>query len=89
MIQINHSQIEIPWWIMVVFILYLILWIWSLAAVLSEKRKDREIEKLTWVIVLIFLPVLGLILYATLGPGAEATEEDEKRKEFGGEAPES
>lgn len=86
MIHINQSQIEIPWWILGVFIVYLILWVWSLAAVLIEKRKDREIEKLTWVIVLIFLPVIGLVFYAVFGPGVEVTKRNDEKKEHGQEA---
>ncbi len=79
---------EIPGWLLGLVVFYLVLWIWSLIAVLSEKRKDREIEKLTWVIVLIFLPVLGVALYAAFGPGGEFTEEEEKNKENEREAPE-
>jgi uncharacterized membrane protein YhaH (DUF805 family) len=87
MIQIDQSM-EIPGWLLGLVVFYLVLWIWSLIAVLSEKRKDREIEKLTWVIVLIFLPVLGVALYAAFGPGGEITEEEEKNKENEREAPE-
>jgi hypothetical protein len=59
---------------------YAVFWVWALVALLGEKREGREIERLTWVIVLILLPVLGLILYAFLGPGAQEDREAAARR---------
>lgn len=43
-----------------------ILWIWSLINLLSSKVKNST-EKLLWLLVILFLPFLGPILYVFIG----------------------
>lgn len=43
-----------------------ILWIWSLFNLLSSKIKNST-EKLLWLLVILFLPFLGPILYVFIG----------------------
>ncbi len=57
--------------LLVVFIFILcvgmfVLWIWSLINLLSSAVKNST-EKLLWLLVILFLPVLGPILYLFIG----------------------
>ncbi|MBX6379411.1 phospholipase D-like protein [Thermoflavifilum aggregans] len=53
--------------LIVLFCLFLLLiWIWTLVDILRS-RFDSDTTKLIWVIVIIFLPVLGVILYWIVG----------------------
>jgi hypothetical protein len=49
-------------------ILSIILWIWALVDALGNSRLQGT-EKLVWVIVILFLPLLGSILYFLIGRG--------------------
>jgi hypothetical protein len=42
-----------------------VLWIWALISALSSNMASTE--KLVWVLVIIFLPVIGSILYLVIG----------------------
>jgi Phospholipase_D-nuclease N-terminal len=50
----------------IVGILCLILWIWALVDCLHNSGLQGT-EKLIWVLVIIFLPFLGSILYLLIG----------------------
>jgi hypothetical protein len=50
----------------IVAILCLILWIWALVDCLQNSSLQGT-EKLIWVIVIIFVPFLGSILYLLIG----------------------
>ncbi|MGE9295881.1 MAG: PLDc N-terminal domain-containing protein [Puniceicoccales bacterium] len=52
---------------------YLVLWFCAMVSVLGD-RELSEITKLTWVIVLLFAPVIGLLLYAVVSPGGQDIE---------------
>lgn len=52
--------------ILVVMLLPLILFIWSLVDIISGTFKEPN-NKLIWVIVVILLPLLGSILYLIIG----------------------
>ena len=58
----NYLQ---PWVYPVLFILYAAAIISCIAVVLSEKR--NPIKSLAWVVALIFLPVVGLVMYMFFG----------------------
>ena len=58
----NYLQ---PWVYPVLFILYAATIISCIAVVLSEKR--NPIKSLAWVVALIFLPVVGLVMYMFFG----------------------
>ncbi|MBW7468842.1 hypothetical protein ABID22_003532 [Pontibacter aydingkolensis] len=45
-----------------------ILWLWALIDLLRSDFKN-SINKLIWVILIVFLPVLGAILYLLIGRG--------------------
>jgi Phospholipase_D-nuclease N-terminal len=42
-----------------------VLWIWALVSALSSNMQSTE--KLIWILVIIFLPVIGPILYLVIG----------------------
>lgn len=42
-----------------------ILWLWALID--CVKREFKGSDKLIWVLVIIFLPLIGAILYLTIG----------------------
>lgn len=45
-----------------------VLWLWALIDLLRSDFKD-SINKLIWLILIVFLPVLGAILYLLIGRG--------------------
>lgn len=59
---------------------YVPLWFMAMWAVLKNKHIS-DVNRLTWVIVLIFAPVLGLVLYAFVGPPLEQPEAELARME--------
>jgi len=53
----------ILWMLLVIF---LVPWLLALISILRNDFKDST-TKLTWVIVVIFLPVIGSVLYLMIG----------------------
>jgi hypothetical protein len=51
-------------------IIVLLLDIWALVGILQSGAPP--IEKLIWVIVILFLPLIGFILWYLFGPGSKA-----------------
>ncbi|WP_187264551.1 PLD nuclease N-terminal domain-containing protein [Pontibacter beigongshangensis] len=49
-----------------------ILWLWALVDLLRSDFKNST-NKLIWVIPIIFLPVLGALLYLLIGRGQKVT----------------
>ncbi|TXK33872.1 PLDc_N domain-containing protein [Pontibacter qinzhouensis] len=45
-----------------------ILWLWALVDLLKSDFKNQT-NKLVWTLVIIFLPVLGALLYLLIGRG--------------------
>jgi hypothetical protein len=45
-----------------VMLIYALFWLWNLSRLLQRKDLD-PVTKLTWVVVLIFVPVFGLFYY--------------------------
>lgn len=45
-----------------------ILWLWALIDLLRSDFKDTT-TKLIWVVIIVFLPVLGALLYLLIGRG--------------------
>ena len=54
-------------------ILPLILLLWALIDILRSNFKD-SITKLVWIIVVIFVPLIGAILYLVLGRSQKVNE---------------
>jgi hypothetical protein len=74
-------------WLPYVLLIWLALWLWNLAVVLVRSDFDA-INRLTWVIVLIFVPFFGIFLYWFIAPNAQARiiePPDRKRPERRGE----
>lgn len=44
-------------------LLYVVLWIWALVSCIRSENPN----KLVWILVIIFLPLLGSVLYLTIG----------------------
>jgi hypothetical protein len=58
-------------WLMPVLIVFSFIWLMTLGRVLSRREID-PITRLTWVVVVIFVPVFGMLLYWFIGPEFEA-----------------
>ena len=52
-------------------ILTTIFWLWMLIDCL-QNRRIQGVEKLVWVLVILFLHVLGAVLYFAIGRGQSA-----------------
>jgi hypothetical protein len=57
-------------WLVPVLIVVFVLWLLTLARVLSRRELD-PMTRLTWVVVVIFVPVFGMVLYWFIGPESE------------------
>lgn len=44
----------------------LILWIWALLDIVNGRFRD-DVTKIVWVLIVIFIPFLGTILYYLIG----------------------
>ena len=53
--------------IIFVLIIWACAWIYALAAALDRQDLD-PVTRLTWVVVLIFVPLFGIVLYAVVAP---------------------
>ncbi|AMM52985.1 hypothetical protein TH61_15295 [Rufibacter sp. DG15C] len=49
-----------------IFLVPTILWIWALVDILKSDFKS-DVEKIIWLLLVIFVPVLGWILYFAIG----------------------
>ncbi|WP_276485052.1 PLD nuclease N-terminal domain-containing protein [Paraflavitalea pollutisoli] len=47
-------------------LLCLILWIWALVDIVNARFRD-DITKIVWVLIVIFIPFVGTILYYLIG----------------------
>ncbi len=56
--------------LVILFILLIpgILWIWALIDIIRSEFADST-NKIIWVLVIIFLPVIGALLYLLIGRG--------------------
>ena len=54
---------------LLIIVCFPLLWLLTLIAALVRKTED-SVEKLTWVLVIILLPVIGAIIYWILKGGA-------------------
>jgi hypothetical protein len=57
-------------WLPIVVPVYLLVWLGVLGAILIRKDFD-PVTRLTWVLVVILVPVAGLLLYLFLAPARE------------------
>jgi hypothetical protein len=53
--------------ILLFFIIPLVLWLWALIDCLKSNFSSSN--KLIWILLIIFLPILGSILYLVIGRG--------------------
>lgn len=78
-----HELVEYAWWIMKIeffndafpwglFILWTLVWWGVLARILTRIDLDTQ-QKLLWVIVVIFVPFFGMVLYCFAAPATIKT----------------
>ena len=49
-------------------LLWLVLWIWALIDAIQNPRLSGN-ERIVWVLVIIFVPILGPLIYLLVGRG--------------------
>jgi Phospholipase_D-nuclease N-terminal len=69
--ELLQPEFNLAAWGIACLIIFL-LWFIALVSVLKSDFKD-SVTKLTWVVVIIFLPVLGSLLYFFMGLGQRIT----------------
>ncbi|MES2732096.1 MAG: PLD nuclease N-terminal domain-containing protein [Bacteroidota bacterium] len=52
----------------VLLLLSVLLWLWALVDILQSTFKD-SVSKISWLLVVVFIPLLGSILYLAIGRG--------------------
>jgi hypothetical protein len=52
-------------------LIWLVLWIWALISTIRSGESDGAI--VAWILVLIFIPLLGLIIWLFAGPRSKRT----------------
>ncbi len=64
--------------VMLIWAIPLILWIWAIIDIIKSDFKDQTM-KIVWLLVVIFLSLLGMILYFAIGRGMriKKTETDQ------------
>jgi hypothetical protein len=65
--QMIFAAVHAPGWVPIISIIYLLIWFFLMVAVLTRDDLD-PITRLTWVLVVGFLPVAGIILYFIASP---------------------
>jgi len=55
-------------------IIWMIIWLMELAAALSRKDFD-PVTKLTWILVIILVPVFGVVFYWFIAPASKMPQE--------------
>jgi heme/copper-type cytochrome/quinol oxidase subunit 2 len=63
-------------------VLGFIIWIWALVHMLTNTQLQGT-DKIVWAIVIVFLNVLGAILYFVLSPGLRLNAQEQVRKQAG------
>lgn len=63
-------------------VLGFIIWIWALVHMLTN-TKLQGTDKIVWAIVIVFLNVLGAILYFVLSPALRRNAQEQVRKQAG------
>ena len=63
--QLIEPELGLIFWL-VLFACILSLWILALASILKSDFKDST-TKLIWILVVVFLPIIGSVLYFILG----------------------
>ena len=69
-------------------VIYGICWLFALGAALTRADFD-PITRLTWVVVIIFVPVFGMILYLVLTPRGYLVDREHSVSESWSDEPES
>ncbi len=57
----------------IVYVIGLILWIWAIIETIKSAESDGA--KIAWILVLIFIPVLGFLIWLFAGPRARKGSE--------------
>ena len=59
---------------LIFFVAVLGIWIWALIDILRSEFKDTAI-KIAWVLMVIFLPLIGVLLYVVVGRSTKITKD--------------
>lgn len=58
------------------------IWVWALIDILTSKFKE-DLMQIVWLLVVFFLPFLGVILYLVIGRPMKVVREDEPNNRSG------
>ena len=63
--------------VMLMWIVPLALWIWAILDIIKSEFRDQTM-KIVWLLVVIFLSLLGMILYFAVGRGMRIPKQEIK-----------
>jgi hypothetical protein len=66
-----------------VLLAWIVVWVITLAMALGRHDLD-PVTRLTWVVVIIFVPFFGVLLYAIVAPHREGTKKIDTRNSLAG-----
>jgi len=55
-----------------IYMIGLVIWIWAIVQTIQSSESDGA--KIAWILVLIFIPVLGLLIWLFAGPRAKKSQ---------------
>ena len=61
------STSSLPSWLLPLAIVSFVVWIWSVVTIAREKTED-PLDRIVWLLIVLFLNILGTILYMVFGP---------------------
>ncbi len=59
-----------PWPFIFISLVYFGLWIYCMIDIIQSKFKDSNM-KLIWILVILFAPLIGMLVYLALGKGTK------------------
>jgi len=60
---------------------FVILWVWALIEIITSKFKE-DLMQIVWLLVVFFLPFLGLLLYLLIGRGMRRIQESSENNRY-------
>ncbi|MFA6959163.1 MAG: PLD nuclease N-terminal domain-containing protein [Opitutaceae bacterium] len=67
-------------WALVIIVLCLVLWLWSVVVVAKEKTEDPY-DRIVWLLIVLMLNFLGTLLYFFFGGDAKSREAEKAKSE--------
>lgn len=62
----NEDVLVLGGWLTVFVVITLLLWLYALISILKNDFKNPT-DKIVWLLVVLFLPILGAFLYIVIG----------------------